>query len=261
MHRDPSRQRRAFEGAQNFRHGLRVPRLCISHLQDGAHVLSQSSRRSIIMDFGTEHAHIFAVLIPLSDLARNVTMYNRNSMFSDYVANILPVSDPMIRQHQHQRLTKLSFAATMGRQCITFGSSRLNDFQIPMPDAVSHLHFTLFFDHMEHGLHMRNTSHHGTWVTAGSGELEAMTRIDSTPLPVPPVTHIRFGSDESLRWLLILNLPAAPDSFHMHLADYFQSLEPSPVVTSSTLAQASQRQRPTREMEDSTHCKRQCMGF
>jgi hypothetical protein len=200
------------------------------------------------MDFGSVHADIFAVLLPITEPARETVALNHNARLSERASNILLPSHFIAEQFKDQRLIKLPFAAIRGRRCFTFGSSRYKDYHLPKSDDISRLHFVLSFNSSCGSLHIRNASSYGTWISEGPSNSTLTKCADEAPQRAFPVTRICLGYDQRLEFLLILNLPSIAGAFHEHLARYFHSIGRMSPVSAST----SPRKRCATDVHEST---------
>lgn len=92
-----------------------------------------------------------------------------------------------------QYVIKLDYALLFGRRCLSFGSSRSNEFQFPQADDIGEHHFIIHFEMQTAVLLLTDTSLKGTWIFDSSTQKFRLLR--RATYPVLQTTEIRFGQE------------------------------------------------------------------
>jgi hypothetical protein len=174
----------------------------------------------------------FVELIPKSTAAYSSTLLRPNLR---YVVCEMQPSAPA--RTSPRCIVKLSFASILGRSCFSFGSSRSNDYQLPVSDKVAPHHFVLFFHPSERVLYVRNTSLQGIHVCSQSQTSIHLQTCDEPVRVVSPMC-IRIGSSNGL--IFKMAIPTSLD-YDDNVTLYYNSLQLSP--PSAPVLQRSEKRK------------------
>jgi hypothetical protein len=97
------------------------------------------------MDIDFSCGQVFAALVPTSTDAEHTLDLRHNYPHLVLESELLNGS-PSFGDRDGRRLIRLDFASLLGRRCLSFGSSRLSNIQLPKADDICLQHFILFFD-------------------------------------------------------------------------------------------------------------------
>lgn len=166
-------------------------------------------------------SYAFAVITPLS--ADAITMFkmpSNNSFLDESATGYL---FPRMR---------LELANLLGRSCISFGSSRHNNVQVPEAKDIDNQQFVIRFEMQTGLLLISDTSSGGTWISSESTQSHKLLKGATHPLLQE--TLVMFGRNRRFKFLLsTTNYRRDPELFTKLFATYAGSLGqqqvPSPV--------------------------------
>lgn len=207
------------------------------------------------MPSGRQSMQVFAELLPLNPTSYS-TMLLRPNLRHVVSESRVSTFDPTV---VHHRIIALSFAALLSRQCLSFGSSRSNDYQLPISSEVAPHHFLLFFNVQERQLYLRNTCSEGVYILSRThGNLH----IQSCDVPVQVISPMRLQIGQDNELTFEITIPATyhdQRAYENHLSVYINSLHQPSLTPTTSPGQIVRKRQGNRSISQSAPIqKRHC---
>ncbi len=123
---------------------------------------------------------------------------------------------------RRDRYVTLNFATLLGRRCLSFGSSRSNEFLLPQTEDVAARQFIIYFELHTATLLLTDTSRDGTWL---SNESTPMQCLHQAAYPLLKINDIGFGHGQRYRFrILVVDSAIDPTAFSSLFQRYAQSI-------------------------------------
>ena len=117
---------------------------------------------------------------------------------------------------------KLNFATLLGRRCLSFGSSRSNEFLLPPAEDVAARQFILHFELHTATLLLTDTSRYGTWL---SNDSTPKRSLHQATYPLGQSNVISFGLGQRYQFRIVLaDSVSDPIAFSGLFQRYTQSI-------------------------------------
>jgi hypothetical protein len=143
---------------------------------------------------------VYAILSPASPMAEDSLHLRRNRPFltrrnqSDF---------PALAYDDCRTVIQLDFASTLGRGCVSLGSSRASDIQLPAGDGIHPQHVALFFDASTRMVNIKDTSPYGIWLCPlQPNTKQPPTCLHKASTPITSSVLIQLGHNNRLRFEL-----------------------------------------------------------
>jgi hypothetical protein len=139
-------------------------------------------------------------MVPLSPDAITASYLPLNCHLLDRATRHILGAAQLLEPRQY--VVKLDFALLYGRSCVSFGSSRADEFFIPSEGDIVHHHFILYFDVPTAELYIGNTTANS--IDFYSGPLTASHRLQGTTQRLPRASEIRFGQNNRYSFRIVI---------------------------------------------------------
>ena len=147
------------------------------------------------------------------------------------------------RTNMQRRVIRLTFAQLLGRNCFSFGSSRSNDYQLPLSDEVAPHHFIMFFDLNDSTLYIRSTCSQGILISSDSHE-KLRTEDCDTPIAIVPSMRLQIGTIKPLVFEIATYTSLNCQDYAAELVNYSTTIGQHTLISSiSTLERREQKKR------------------
>ena len=117
---------------------------------------------------------------------------------------------------------KLNFTTLLGRRCLSFRSSRSNEFLLPLAKDVAARQFILYFELHTATLLLTDTSQYGTWL---SNDSTPKRSLHQATYPLVQTNDISFGHGQRYQFRIVVTDSAIdPITFSNLFQRYTQSI-------------------------------------
>ena len=141
----------------------------------------------------------FAFLVPLSADSTEAIEFrvNRSLLEDARPADGISLGASKVGQ-KCRHVARLDYNLLFGRRCLSFGSSRSNEFRFPQAEDVGEHQFILHFEMHTAILLLTDNSPSGTWVFDGA--TQKCKLLHNTTYPLLHSSCIRFGEEHRYRF-------------------------------------------------------------
>lgn len=145
----------------------------------------------------------FAFLVPVSTDAAEVLKLRVNkalledAKFSDHL-----ILHKSFSRGERPYVVKLDYALLFGRPCLTFGSSRCNEFQFPKAVDIGASHFVLHFEMQTGVFLLTDISPSGTFIS--THPTQGLKRLHRATYPLLQTSYIHLGREQRYRFQITL---------------------------------------------------------